>query len=758
MTNPVHTNPKLISQTMIIRRLTLMLSLVLTTALAFGQTARAFERAAEKAAGHRDFYSATRYLEMALEIDSSRTELLFQHAVYSKEFGAPGLAAYSFQKVLMRDAANFPQAWRGLAECEKVLGKYAEAIQHFQFFLEKQPLISVFEKEDAAREIMDCEWAMEMLNNPDPGIVIERLTELVNTENSEFAPVQKEDTLYFSSFRYVDWNDRHSPPRPIVKVMKSVGEGMPSEVEFNDPARHTAHTAFSPDGQVMVYTLCDYTGTTDIRCQLYFRKKVENGWSEAVALPKFINLDSSTTTQPNLAFGMEQGRLTLFFASDRPGGKGKMDIWTTSMNPDFTFTTPMNLSVVNTPGNDITPFFDGETRTLFYSTDGLRNLGGYDVFKTQIQFVGGPSADDLANYWSQPENLGLPFNSSGNDIYFMPQADGETTLFSSNRAGSTPIDKEACCYDIYKGKLLPLRLETLVFETQSQSPLSGVDVQLIELPGDPKGSQNTGGDNQADFEVGHKRHYLLIATKEGFLPDTVQLITSSIPLNRIFKARLYLDFPKKEAQKPEQEPDWNTKNPKLTPGWLSQFLPVNLYFDNDEPDHRTRDIVSKFSYDETYVKYISRKEEFIRVFSRGLAGEQKIQAQTELGKFFDRDVKAGYDRLAVFAKSLQRFIESGYSVEIIIKGYASPLAKNDYNQNLTLRRSNCVLNYMRKAEGGIYQKYIADGRLVLTTVGFGEEKAKAGIEDSPKNTRLSIFSPEASRERRAEIIEVKLLK
>ena len=242
------------------------------------------------------------------------------------------------------------------------------------------------------------------------------------------------------------------------------------------------------------------------------------------------------------------------------------------------------------------------------------------------------------------------------------------------------------------------------------------------------------------------------------MPDTVQLITSTIPLNRIFRARLFLDLPKKEEPKPDPETDWNSKNPRLTPGWLSQFLPVNLYFDNDEPDHRTRDIVSKFSYDETYVKYISRKEEFIRVFSRGLTGEQKIQAQSELGEFFDRDVKTGYDRLEVFAKSLQRFIESGYSVEIIIKGYASPLAKSDYNQNLTLRRSNCVLNYMRKAEGGIYQKYIVDGRLVLTTVGFGEEKAKAGIDDSPKNTRLSIFSPAASRERRAEIIEVKLLK
>jgi hypothetical protein len=65
---------------------------------------------------------------------------------------------------------------------------------------------------------------------------------------------------------------------------------------------------------------------------------------------------------------------------------------------------------------------------------------------------------------------------------------------------------------------------------------------------------------------------------------------------------------------------------------------------------------------------------------------------------------------------------------------------------------------MAKAENGIYQKYINDGRLVLTTVGFGEEKSKAGVNDNARDTRQSIFSPDASRERRAEIIEVKLLK
>ncbi len=721
----------------------------------FGQSIKAFERAANKSAENRDYYSALKYLENALTIDSSRNDLLVRHAEYSQLFGAPALAVESYEKVLRNNqSGQFNMAYRGLAEAEKSLGKYNDAVRHFQAFLDKNPTAPVADFDAANQAILDCDWAVSMFGSPDPSVLIERLNEGVNTPLSDFAPVKKGDTLFYSSFQQLDWKDKNYPPRPIVKMMQAVGEAAPVETSFNDLARHTAHSAFSPKGDLMVYTLCDYTGTVDIKCQLYLRRKTGNDWSAPEKLPNFINSDSASTTQPSLAFGYETGKLSLFFTSDRKGGRGGMDIYSTVQEPDGSWGVPQNLFAINTPGNDITPFYDGKTNTLYFSTDGRRSLGGYDIYKSQQNLlVGGPSADDPMNGWAMPENLGLPFNSSGNDLYFMEEKDGEATFFASNRLGSAQIDKDACCYDIYRTKLLPLRLETMVFSKIGQNPIPGVNVRMVEVAGPADANQNTGDDNQADFEVNRNKKYMLVAEKEGFISDTTYLETNEVPVNRVFRSTLFLDLKLKED--PKFGPQ---KDPKLTPGWLNQFLPVTLYFDNDEPNRNSWATTTSLTYDQTYVKYIGRKEEFVRVFSRNLAGEQKIQAQTELGEFFEKDVKYGYDRLETFAKSLQRFLDSGYDVEIIIKGYASPLAKPTYNQNLTLRRSNCVLNYLNTAQGGIYQKYINDGRLVLTTVGFGEEKAKAGVNDNARDTRQSIFGPDASRERRAEIIEVKLLK
>lgn len=751
----MNTNPSIIEKMTTLFAKSILLPaafLILTVSASFGQTIKAFERAASKSAENRDYYSALKYLENALTIDSMRTDLLVRHADYSRLFGAPALAVESYQKALRADATGqFSMAYRGLAEAEKSLGKYEDAVRHFQAFLDKNPTASTLEKEQVDQAILDCDWAIAMLSNPDPSVLIERLNEGINTEHSDFAPIKMGDTLFYSSFREMDWKDKNYPPRPIVKMMQAVGEATPTETQFNDLARHTAHSAFSPKGDLMVYTLCDYTGTVDIKCQLYLRRKIGESWSSPEKLPNFINSDSATTTQPSLAFGYETGKLTLFFTSDRKGGRGGMDIYSTTMEADGSWGAPENLVAINTPGNDITPYFDGNIRTIYFSTDGRRSLGGYDIYKSQQNLlVGGPSADDPMSNWAVPENLGLPFNSSGNDLYFMEEKAGEATYFTSNRLGAMQMDKEACCYDIYRTKLLPLKLETLVFSKVGQSPMSGVNVRMVEVEGKADSKQNTGDDNQADFEVNRNKKYMLVAEKEGFISDTTYLTTNEVPVNRVFRSTLFLDLKK--------DPDWNKKEPKLTPGWLNQFLPVTLYFDNDEPNRNSWATSTTLTYDQTYVKYISRKEEFVRVFSKNMKGEQRMQAETDLADFFEKDVKYGYDRLEVFAKSLKRFLDNGYDVEIIIKGYASPLAKPTYNQNLTLRRSNCVLNYLNKAEGGIYQKYIADGRLVLTTVGFGEEKAKAGVNDNARDTRQSIFSPDASRERRAEIIEVKLLK
>jgi len=89
-----------------------------------------------------------------------------------------------------------------------------------------------------------------------------------------------------------------------------------------------------------------------------------------------------------------------------------------------------------------------------------------------------------------------------------------------------------------------------------------------------------------------------------------------------------------------------------------------------------------------------------------------------------------------------------------LRGYASPLAQDSYNLNLGKRRVDSVRNALKKWDGGILVQYINSGQLVITERSFGETSAPTGISDKESEALKSIYSPNASRERRVEIDEI----
>jgi hypothetical protein len=89
-----------------------------------------------------------------------------------------------------------------------------------------------------------------------------------------------------------------------------------------------------------------------------------------------------------------------------------------------------------------------------------------------------------------------------------------------------------------------------------------------------------------------------------------------------------------------------------------------------------------------------------------------------------------------------------------VERYASPLAKSKYNYNLSQRRIMSVYNEFHAYNNGILKKYIKNGQLKLDQKPFGESTAPPGISDVKSDLR-SIYTIEASRERRVEIIEIK---
>ena len=155
-----------------------------------------------------------------------------------------------------------------------------------------------------------------------------------------------------------------------------------------------------------------------------------------------INLDEYTTTQP--AIGRDsRGNELLYYVSDRVGGEGKFDIWCAKINADGSFENPINLGKkINTEEDEITPFYDAENDSFYFSSNYHYGFGGYDVFKTKGSY----------NNWSEPENLGYTINSPANDLYYSKSAVTNTIYLTSNRKGSKFLKAATCCNDIYYKK------------------------------------------------------------------------------------------------------------------------------------------------------------------------------------------------------------------------------------------------------------------------------------------------------------------
>jgi len=156
--------------------------------------------------------------------------------------------------------------------------------------------------------------------------------------------------------------------------------------------------------------------------------KVGDQWTNIQELP--LSGEDFTSSHP--AFSTD-GQC-IFFTSDRPGGVGGMDLYKSCREGEG-WSTPMNLGApINTTGNELFPYA-GADGNLYFSSNGLAgNFGGLDVYSSSME----------SGSWSEPVNLGQPFNSAGDDLGFSLCADGESGYLTSNRVGGQGGDDIYC--------------------------------------------------------------------------------------------------------------------------------------------------------------------------------------------------------------------------------------------------------------------------------------------------------------------------
>lgn len=775
-----------------------------------GQTLKQYEKKAQEAYEERNYSGALAYYQILLEINPERTDALFYGGESARQMRAFQVAESLFERIpdTSKTGVFYLTDFR-LANVKKGLRKYDEAIVNYQKFLENENGNNELLTRRAKEELEYCEWALDHLDNAAPIDVVKYDT-TINTYKTDFAPLKYGNTLFYTSA----WEEDEK--NPITKIFCSVNEtaGVPIAENATGKNQHTSHTAFGRNGTRMYYTICteDEGFVNEFDCKIYFRDKTDIGtWGEPIALPKTINLPGYTATQPATRWDSENGNEILYFSSNRPGTLGGMDIWETTILKDTVCTTPVRLDSINTEFDDMTPYYHEESNSLFFSSGGHQTLGGLDIFRSTLTYEGWSSPENMGYpINSSYDDLYYSFNSEVAQAHFAsnrPEAycddpmkgctcddifyynidvnldvltfneiskaalagarvelknltDNIVDTFIINDVSNdfhfplviekeylvtaTKTDYETATVEVNtKGIIYPtvlkeslflrprIDLVVLTYDEISKEPLNGTAIRMTyETMGTDTSLINSEETNKCFFALNFDQEYTVTAAKPNYSTDFTSFNTNGISTPTVITKELY-----------------------LTP---FVGLPLTLYFDNDQPRYVNReDTTTRLTYAETYERYLNRKNTFVYSYSAGLNSSDRESAREEVRNFFTDEVEKGYNDLLKFSDILVDYLKSGNRIEIIVEGYASPLAASDYNKKLTGRRVSSVINQFRTYRNGALAEFIDNESLVIKEAPKGEDASKDDVEDSPANRRQSVFSPSASRERRVKILDIR---
>ena len=275
------------------------------------------------------------------------------------------------------------------------------------------------------RRIQECNNGKEFVANPKPFSIV-NIGREINSEFEDYAPVltSNESEIVFTTRRR-DGNtnenvaDDNKPFEDIFTTDKKNGSwGRSKNIGPTINTKFSESTlAFSPDGNTLFVYKDE--GNGDI---FYTEKQNDGTWGALEALPGIIN---STYRESSVSITAD-GEL-LYFASERPGGFGGSDIYQCTKDSRGEWSKVKNLgATINTELDEDGPFIDYSGKTLYFSSEGKKGMGGFDIFKTNLINID-------KNEWSEPENMGYPINSPDDDIYFSGTKDGKHWYYSSVR-------------------------------------------------------------------------------------------------------------------------------------------------------------------------------------------------------------------------------------------------------------------------------------------------------------------------------------
>lgn len=282
------------------------------------------------------------------------------------------------------------------------------------------------ELKDVTRRLEECANGKEFVAAAKP-IAITNIGTQINSEFDDYAPVVNADEteMIFTSRRQEgNLNENVSDDnRPFEDIFVSKREGGNWQPATNigiivNTKHNESNLAISPNGNTL-FIYRDGVGDGDIFTST---RQPDGTWTKPISLPGAIN---SSFRESSISINKEE--TMLFFASERPGGLGGIDIYSCIKDKKGQWTIVRNLGPgINTEFDDDGPFIDYDGKTLYFSTKGRKGMGGYDIFKASLLNL-------EKREWTEPENLGFPINTPDDDIFIVGTATPNRFYYSSVR-------------------------------------------------------------------------------------------------------------------------------------------------------------------------------------------------------------------------------------------------------------------------------------------------------------------------------------
>lgn len=648
-------------------------------------------------------------------------------------------------------ATKYPLARYMYADAMKLNGNYDGAITEFEKFkteyADDQPKAAYY-KEMATIAVDGAKWTKSHVEANEETLIENMGTSInsASTEGSAF-PIGREKIIFTAlrtdSILFVEKVDVEDTKFAKIYTSdasdKAWSKAAPYEKEITQKEGfHVAQPTFNTDMSKFYFVRATLTGNSLENSRIYVADYNDGKLGEA----KLLELNSSQFSNRNPAVAMWDGKEYLLFSSNMEGGKGGFDIWYAEINEDGTTKAPLNMSSINTIGEEITPFFDERDNMFYFSSTGHPGMGGYDVFVSERNTNNGEM--------TTPENMGMGFNTRVDDFGFIINKQGIDDCYGyvvSNRPGTTSLKSETCCDDIFS-IIMPERCDIYakvnVVDEKTGQPMNGATVQLVNKEtGEVVDEQTNTEGNEYVFNLAMGNKYEIRSKKDGLEGGMVEIDATK----KALKMAGY-DITKPielEEQVTLQELGLMVRTFDKKSNETLDGVTVTI-FDAEtgkEVNKQTLDGGNEFAFN------LPRDRDY-KIFAKraGYIADSRVVAKEDLGilqkmyltpppvfynAYFDfnkSNIRSGAaDTLDMVANTLK----DNPDMIVEVRGHTDAKGTDEYNDALSEKRTAATIAYLKN-------KGVETER--LQSKGFGEkmpaaDNTKADGSDNPEGRQLN---------------------